>query len=76
MISAEVTMLLAKASEILIEELSLRSWFKTQRHRRKTIQKSDIAAAVSGNEMFDFLIDIVPRDEILKTKLNVNLHFK
>ena len=32
-------------------------------------QRSDIAMAITKNDMFDFLIDIVPREEIqLKTK--------
>lgn len=68
MISAEAPVLLAKAAEIIIEELTLRSWVHTQENRRKTIQKSDIAMAVSHCEMFDFLIDIVPRDEIYKSR--------
>lgn len=68
MISAEAPVLLAKAAELIIEELTLRSWVHTQENRRKTIQKSDIAMAVSHCEMFDFLIDIVPRDEIYKSR--------
>ena len=33
------------------------------------MQRSDIAMAITKNDMFDFLIDIVPREEIqLKTK--------
>uniref|UniRef100_A0A915EP52 Transcription factor CBF/NF-Y/archaeal histone domain-containing protein n=1 Tax=Ditylenchus dipsaci TaxID=166011 RepID=A0A915EP52_9BILA len=68
MISAEAPILLAKAAELLIEELTLRAWVHTQENRRKTIQKSDIATAVTRCEMFDFLIDIVPREEILKSR--------
>ena len=30
--------------------------------KRRTIQKVDIALSVSKNEMYDFLIDIVPRE--------------
>ncbi|CAL9147976.1 unnamed protein product, partial [Musa hybrid cultivar] len=30
---------------------------------RRTLQKNDIAAAVSRTDVFDFLIDIVPREE-------------
>lgn len=68
MISAEAPILLAKAAEFLIEELTLRAWIHTEENRRKTIQKSDIAQAVSKNEVFDFLIDIVPREEIIKSR--------
>ena len=36
---------------------------------RLLAQRSDIAMAITKNDMFDFLIDIVPREEIqLKTK--------
>jgi len=72
MISAEAPILLAKASELLIEELTLRAWIHTQENRRKTIQKSDIATAVSRCEMFDFLIDIVPREEIVNPRQSNN----
>ena len=35
------------------------------------IQRSDVAMAITKNDVFDFLIDIVPREEIqLKTKPN------
>uniref|UniRef100_A0A914ZF58 Nuclear transcription factor Y subunit gamma n=1 Tax=Parascaris univalens TaxID=6257 RepID=A0A914ZF58_PARUN len=63
MISAEAPVLLAKAAEIFIEELTLRAWMHTEESKRKTLQKSDISQAVSRYEQFDFLIDIVPRDD-------------
>ncbi|KAL3095989.1 hypothetical protein niasHS_005748 [Heterodera schachtii] len=66
MISAEAPVLLAKAAELFIEELTLRAWLNTNDNRRKTIQKSDIAAGAAKSEMFDFLIDILPRDELQK----------
>ncbi|KAI6217441.1 CBFD NFYB HMF domain containing protein [Aphelenchoides besseyi] len=61
MISSEGPILIAKASEFLIEELTLRAWLHADSNRRKTLQKVDIGDATSQNEMFDFLIDIVPR---------------
>ncbi|MFH4976118.1 hypothetical protein AB6A40_002827 [Gnathostoma spinigerum] len=67
MISAEVPVLLAKASELFIEELTLRSWKRTEESKRKTLQKIDICQAVSRNEMYDFLIDIVPREDTRRT---------
>ncbi|VDQ12112.1 unnamed protein product [Trichobilharzia regenti] len=65
MISAEVPILFAKAAELFIRELTLRGWVHTERNRRRTLQKSDIAMAVSDGDtdQFDFLIDIVPREE-------------
>jgi hypothetical protein len=39
-----------------------------EENKRRTLQRSDIATAVSKSDMYDFLIDIVPRDlELLKT---------
>ncbi|MCP9263470.1 Nuclear transcription factor Y subunit C-9 isoform 1 [Dirofilaria immitis] len=35
----------------------------TEDNKRKTLQKSDISQAVARNDMFDFLIDIVPRED-------------
>lgn len=61
MISGEGPILIAKASEFLIEELTLRAWLHAENHRRKTLQKIDIANATLQNDMFDFLVDIVPR---------------
>ncbi|KAI6230104.1 CBFD-NFYB-HMF domain-containing protein [Aphelenchoides fujianensis] len=61
MISSEGPILIAKASEFLIEELTLRAWLHADSCRRKTLQKIDIGDATTQSEIFDFLIDIVPR---------------
>ena len=34
-----------------------------EENKRRTLQRSDIAAAIVKTDMFDFLIDIVPREE-------------
>lgn len=68
MISAEAPVLFSKAAEIFISELSLRAWIHTEDNKRRTLQKNDIAMAVTKYDQFDFLIDIVPRDEIKTTK--------
>ncbi|VBB33472.1 unnamed protein product, partial [Acanthocheilonema viteae] len=60
---AKTPILLAKASEIFVEELTLNAWKHTEDNKRKTLQKSDISQAVVRNDMFDFLIDIVPRED-------------
>ncbi|KAI8050228.1 histone-fold-containing protein [Syncephalis plumigaleata] len=67
MISAEAPILFAKACEIMIRELTMRAWIHAEENKRRTLQRSDIATAISKSDMFDFLIDIVPRDEILRT---------
>lgn len=64
MISAEAPVLFAQAAEIFICELSLRSWVHTEDNKRRTLQKNDVAMAISKYDQFDFLIDIVPRDEL------------
>ncbi|RWW22289.1 hypothetical protein GW17_00013521 [Ensete ventricosum] len=64
MISSEVPVVFAKACEIFILDLTLRSWIHTEENKRRTLQKNDIAAAVTRTDIFDFLVDIVPRDEL------------
>jgi hypothetical protein len=51
-------------------ELTLRSWTHTHESRRRTIQKNDVTNAVAKNEAFDFLVDIVPREEIRACRLD------
>ncbi|KAI2514033.1 hypothetical protein MHU86_417 [Fragilaria crotonensis] len=61
MIAGEAPVLLGKACELLIKEMSARAWRHTERNRRRTLQRQDVHAAVGESEVFDFLIDIVPR---------------
>ncbi|XP_044727198.1 nuclear transcription factor Y subunit gamma isoform X2 [Chrysoperla carnea] len=68
MISAEAPMLFAKAAEIFIHELTLRAWVHTEDNKRRTLQRNDIAMAITKYDQFDFLIDIVPRDELKASK--------
>ncbi|KAL6201829.1 hypothetical protein ACLB2K_025541 [Fragaria x ananassa] len=71
MISAEAPVIFAKACEIFILELTLRSWIHTEENKRRTLQKNDIAAAISRTDVFDFLVDIIPRDELKEEGLGV-----
>ena len=64
MISAEAPVLFSKAAELFITELTLRAWIHTEDNKRRTLQRNDIAMAISKYDQFDFLIDIVPRDEL------------
>jgi nuclear transcription factor Y gamma len=73
MISAEAPVLFAKACEMFILELSLRAWIHTEENKRRTLQRSDIAMAITKTDVFDFLIDIVPRDDIKPAKKVVAL---
>ncbi|TYZ65038.1 hypothetical protein PybrP1_004490 [[Pythium] brassicae (nom. inval.)] len=57
-----------RACEIFILELSLRAWIHTEENKRRTLQRNDIAMAITKTDVFDFLIDIVPRDDIKPAK--------
>ncbi|MQL72110.1 hypothetical protein Taro_004432 [Colocasia esculenta] len=63
MIAAEAPVLFARACETFILELTLRAWAHTEENKRRTLQKNDIAAAITRTDFFDFLVDIVPREE-------------
>lgn len=62
MISGEAPILFAKACEIFITELTMRAWCVAEENKRRTLQKQDISEALQKSDMFDFLIDIVPRN--------------
>lgn len=63
----------AKACEIFILELTLRAWMHTDECKRRTLQRNDVAVAISRSDTFDFLIDIVPREEAKLKKTDVRL---
>lgn len=69
MISGEVPHLFAKAAEIFITELTLKSWIHTEDSKRRTLQRNDVSYAIAQCDMFDFLIDIVPREEFTSQKI-------
>ncbi|KAL7088334.1 hypothetical protein ACP275_13G121600 [Erythranthe tilingii] len=56
---------------MFVVELTLRSWINTEENKRRTLQKNDIAAAISRTDVFDFLVDIIPRDELKEEGLGV-----
>ncbi|KAJ8565874.1 hypothetical protein K7X08_008450 [Anisodus acutangulus] len=64
MISAEAPVVFARACEMFILELTLRAWNHTEENKRRTLQKNDIAAAITRTDIFDFLVDIVPREDL------------
>ena len=67
MISAETPLLISKACELFIIELAYRGWIHTIESNRRTLQRNDIAQAISHNDFYDFLLDIV--HESCKKKL-------
>jgi len=63
MIAADAPILFCKACEIFISEITARAFIIADSNKRRTLSRSDIAKALSKSDQFDFLIDIVPRDE-------------
>lgn len=53
-----------------MKERNMVDWHVNRVHaeenKRRTLQRSDIATAISKTDMCDFLIDIVPREEAAK----------
>ncbi|KAF8332983.1 histone-fold-containing protein [Amanita rubescens] len=64
MIAADAPILFCKACEIFIAEITARAFIIADSNKRRTLSRSDIAKALSKSDQFDFLIDIVPRDEL------------
>lgn len=59
MISCEAPLVFAKACELFVEELTARAYKITVQGKRRTLQREDIAAAVSATDLFDFLVEMV-----------------
>lgn len=66
MISAEAPILFSRACEIFISDLTCRAFMVAEENKRRTIQRSDIANAIARSDLFDFLIDIVPRTDMVR----------
>lgn len=48
---------------VFISEVTARAYLVAEQHKRRTLAKADVARALSKSDQFDFLIDIVPREE-------------
>jgi len=53
---------------VFIQEVTCRAFLVADAHKRRTISKADIAKALAKSDHFDFLIDVVPRDEVERAK--------
>lgn len=51
----------SQACEMFILELTLRSWIHSEENKRRTLQRNDIAAAITKTDIFDFLVRCSPR---------------
>lgn len=45
---------------MFILELTLRSWNHSEENKRRTLQRNDIAAAITKTDIFDFLVHAPP----------------
>ena len=52
-----------KKNKVFIAEITARAFIVADSNKRRTLSRADIAKALSKSDQFDFLIDIVPRDE-------------
>lgn len=43
---------------MFILELTLRSWNHSEENKRRTLQRNDIAAAITRTDIFDFLVSV------------------
>jgi len=60
-LAGECGLLLGKAAELLARELALRSHAIASRQGKATMQRRHVQEAAAGEDMFDFLIDVLPR---------------
>jgi len=49
--------------QVFITEVTARAFIIADSNKRRTLSRADIAKALSKSDQFDFLIDIVPREE-------------
>ena len=49
--------------KVFIAEITARAFIVADSNKRRTLSRADIAKALGKSDQFDFLIDVVPRDE-------------
>ena len=49
--------------QVFISEITARAFIIADSNKRRTLSRADIAKALAKSDQFDFLIDIVPREE-------------
>ncbi|KAF5338465.1 hypothetical protein D9611_013288 [Ephemerocybe angulata] len=52
------------AADVFISEITARAFIIADSNKRRTLSRADIAKALSKSDQFDFLIDIVPREDL------------
>lgn len=56
-VSPEVRIILSKACELFVTDLTLRSWVNTEEGKRKYMIHDDLKKSVYENDNFDFLMN-------------------
>jgi len=53
------------STPVFIAEITARAFIIADASKRRTLSRADISNALNKSDQFDFLIDIVPRDELI-----------
>lgn len=64
MVSADTPIFFAKACELFISELAVRSWLHAEQCKRHTIRRTDVAGAICHSNVLDFLLEILHAEEL------------
>ncbi|KIJ33169.1 hypothetical protein M422DRAFT_183532 [Sphaerobolus stellatus SS14] len=72
MIAADAPIIFCKACEIFIAEMTARAFIVADSNKRRTLSRSDIARAIAKSDQFDFLIDILPREDPIPSAPSYN----
>lgn len=64
MISSDAPVVLARACEMLIRDLTLQSWDYTQMTKRCTLQRQDITCAIFKSNVYNFLYDVLTLEDL------------
>lgn len=63
-LSTDAAPLAAKAAELFAEALTSAAWGVTTGAGRRTLQRGDVSAAVLADERHDFLVDLLPAEDL------------
>lgn len=62
MISSEIPMLMSKACEIFIQELTFRAWMHAEKNNKSIVQPCDVAKVIMQTDTMNFLTEIIPNN--------------
>ena len=59
----DTLLVFARACRMFVGELTVRSWFHALQEGRNELLRSDVADAVASTELFDFLVNVMRRED-------------